>query len=71
MESKTIMRRLTFSNRDAKPKVVEIVCSTSSVPLIMEWYGAFCAGDRYFVTLDGKDVPMDMNGCPVGYPVEE
>jgi hypothetical protein len=30
---------------------------------ILEWYGAFCAGDPYTVTVNGVNVNLDMNGC--------
>lgn len=60
------LRTLVFSNADAKPRTAVIRCDQDSVPIIMSWYGAFYAGDRYTVTLDGRNVPMDQNGEPVG-----
>lgn len=30
---------------------------------ILEWYGAYCAGDPYTVTVNGAHVDLDMNGC--------
>ena len=56
------MSRLVFSNAEATPKNVCLEVSEEAVPLIMQWYGAFCAGDRYTVTLDGRNVRMDLNG---------
>ena len=56
------MARLVFSNADAKPHNVALDLSLDSVPHVMAWYGAYCAGDRYTVTLDGRNVPMDHNG---------
>jgi hypothetical protein len=60
------MVRLVFANADAKPKVVAVDVSRESVPHIMAWYGAYCAGDRYTVTMDGRNVPMGRNGEMVG-----
>ena len=57
--------RLVFSNADATPKTTVLDVSAASVPDIMAWYGAYCAGDRYTVTVDGRNVPMDQNGEPV------
>jgi hypothetical protein len=33
----------------------------------MAWYGAFYAGDRYTVTLNGRLLPIDQNGAPIGF----
>jgi hypothetical protein len=59
-----MMQTLIFNNADATPKTEVIRCDVASVRLIMEWYGGFFAGDRYTVTLDGRNVPMDNNGAP-------
>lgn len=56
--------KLVFTNADAKPRGTVIECSYASIGPIMAWYGAYFAGDRYTVTLDGRNVPMDMNGEP-------
>lgn len=60
------LRILVFSNADATPKNQRIGCDTESVGEIMAWYGAYFAGDRYTVTLDGRNVRMDQNGRVVG-----
>ena len=57
--------RLVFSNADASPKNICIVCDKSSVPHIMQWYGGFCAGDRYTVTYQGRNIRMDLYGEPL------
>lgn len=62
----TELRKLVFSNADATPKNQTISADTASVPHIMAWYGGFFAGDRYTVSLDGRNVPIDLNGAPVG-----
>jgi hypothetical protein len=54
--------RLVFSNAEATPHNVALDVSEDSVDSILSWYGAYYAGDRYTVTLDGRDVPIDMNG---------
>ena len=60
MKKKTVT--ITFTNSDASPKVVEIVCALQSCPYIASWYGAFFAGDRYNIKIDGKLVKKDHNG---------
>lgn len=55
---------LVFNNADATPRSTVIRVSADSVPHVMAWYGAYFAGDRYTVTLDGRNVRMDMNGGP-------
>lgn len=54
--------RLVFSNADATPKNIALDVAQDAVPHIMDWYGGFHAGDRYTVTVDGRNVPMDING---------
>ena len=56
--------RLVFANADATPKTTVLDVSAASVPDIMAWYGAYCSGDRYTVTVDGRNVPMDQYGEP-------
>lgn len=51
-------------NADAIPKNQTVLCDAASVPYIMAWYGAYFAGDRYTVALDGRNVAMDLNGEP-------
>lgn len=58
------LARLIFNNADAKPRSIVIECTAASVAHIMAWYGAYFAGDRYTVTLDGRNVPIDHNGEP-------
>lgn len=56
------MGRLVFSNADSSPKNIFVVCDKASVAYIMQWYGAFYAGDRYTVTYQGRNIRMDLNG---------
>ena len=56
------MVSLVFMNADATPKTVKLELDVSAVPHVMAWYGAYFAGDRYTVALDGRNVPMDHNG---------
>lgn len=60
------MTMLEFVNSDAKPKKVTIHCDMRSVPKIMAWYGAYYAGDRYTVYVDGVKVEKDQDGELVG-----
>lgn len=53
---------LVFNNADATPKSVVLRIHRDSVASVMDWYGAFYAGDRYTVTVDGRNAPMDPNG---------
>lgn len=58
------MKALVFSNADATPKNVTIHTIKECVEDIMIWYGSHFAGDRYTVTFDGRNIPMDQNGWP-------
>lgn len=55
---------LVFSNADATPKNTCIICDQQYIAQIMAWYGAYHAGDRYTVTVDGRNIRMDQNGEP-------
>lgn len=59
------MSRLIFHNPNFKPLNIVIETDHESMPLIMEWYGAFFSGDKYMVTFEGRNIPMDINGCPL------
>ena len=54
--------KLVFSNADATPKTTVLHLRRDAVPHVMAWYGAYFAGDRYTVTMDGRNVRMDQNG---------
>ena len=56
---------LVFSNADATAKNTRIICDQQSIAPIMAWYGAYHAGDRYTVALDGRNIRMDQNGEPI------
>jgi hypothetical protein len=56
------MHTLTFRNKDARPKLTTLTVSADSIEPIMAWYGAYYAGDRYKVFLDGQRVQIDQNG---------
>lgn len=56
------MVELKFTNSDATSKVAAVHTRKKDVPEIMRWYGAFYAGDRYSVHLDGEKVEKDQNG---------
>lgn len=56
------MGKLTFVNSDATPKLCEVDVDESAVPRIMDWYGAFYAGDRYSVAFEGRRIVKDHNG---------
>lgn len=53
---------LVFDNKDARPKKTLLIVDAASIAPIMAWYGAYFAGDRYKVTVNGERVKMDRNG---------
>lgn len=55
---------LVFNNAETKPRSTVLRVAADAVPHVMLWYGGFHAGDRYTVTIDGRNVPMDQNGEP-------
>ena len=57
---------LKFVNSDATPKTQCVLVDAASIPSVMQWYGAFCAGDRYAVFIDGIKVAKDQNGELIG-----
>ncbi len=59
---------LKFTNSDATPKVVTIHCDKASCGNIAAWYGAYFAGDRYNISLNGEKLMKDRNGELVGFP---
>lgn len=56
------IHELLFVNKDAKPKRTLLRVDTAAIAPIMAWYGAYYAGDRYKVSVDGSRVGMDQNG---------
>ena len=54
--------RLVFNNADATPTSSVLDVAEENVSEIMDWYGAYFAGDRYTATVDGKNIQMDING---------
>jgi hypothetical protein len=57
---------LKFVNSDATPKTQIVHVDAEALPRVMEWYGAFCAGDRYAVFIDGIKADKDQNGELIG-----
>lgn len=56
------MITLKFINQEVdEPQVIK--CDRASIPMIMEWYGAFYAGDSYEVFANGRRLEKDKNGC--------
>ena len=63
------MVKLKFTNYDTCDDesdialhTIVIECSIRSVRNILAWYGAFHAGDDYFVQMDGQTLAIDING---------
>lgn len=63
-----MIRNLTFENKDASPEESRhsFDVAAEAIPVIMQWYGGFHAGDEYTVTVDGKEVYTDRNGELLG-----
>lgn len=56
---------LRFENRTAEddgPAVVEMKINREAVRHVMDWYGAFFAGDDYTVRINGKRQRLGING---------
>jgi len=54
---------LRFTNRFlSPPDVVEMQISREAVAHVMDWYGAFFAGDDYDVRLNGRKLRLGING---------
>lgn len=58
------VKALVFSNADATPKNVTIYTTNECIENIMIWYGSHHEGDRYTVSFDGRNIPMDSWGWP-------
>jgi predicted transcriptional regulator len=52
---------LAFDNRD-NGEVISMRVERAAVRHIMDWYGAFCAGDDYDVFINGRKQAMGING---------
>jgi hypothetical protein len=59
--------KLVFHNRETKPLSITIETTRDGVPSIMYWYWCCYAGQPYTVTYDGRNVPMEACGVPVGW----
>jgi hypothetical protein len=56
---------------DPKPIVHEFKLSNQRcLNDILEWYGAFYAGDPYTVTVNGRILNLDKNGCVATTTIE-
>jgi hypothetical protein len=53
---------LHFANRDATPQVVMLRVERSAASHIMNWYGAYFAGDDYDVFINGTKQDLGING---------
>ena len=57
--------RLVFNNKDATPKSDVLDIHIDGVENVCQWYAAFYAGDIFTVTMNGRNLPLDLNGVPV------
>lgn len=61
---------LRFENRTAG-ETHTVMVTNGSVPAIMQWYGAYFAGDDYTVTYGQTPIQHDMNGEKVFDVIEQ
>ena len=54
--------KLKFVNRDATPRIEEMRVEQSAVSRIMDWYGAYYAGDDYDVYINNRLQNLGING---------
>ena len=54
---------LRFENPETMPTAIELgPLPHRDVPSIMDWYGAYYAGDDYQVFINGTQIPIGING---------
>jgi hypothetical protein len=56
--------RLVFNNAYGTPKSSVLDIHMDGVLMVCQWYAGFYAGDLYTVTLNGRNIPLDLNGEP-------
>jgi hypothetical protein len=56
--------RLIFNNAYGTPKSSVLDIHMDGVFMVCQWYASFYAGDLYTVTLNGRNIPLDLNGEP-------
>jgi hypothetical protein len=56
--------RLVFNNAYGTPKSSVLDIHMDGVFMVCQWYAGFYAGDLYTVTLNGRNIPLDLNGEP-------
>ncbi len=61
---------IMFFNYDATPREAKFLISRDGIDLVRAWYGAYYAGDRYNVFVNGKRVEKDQNGERVSPMIE-
>ena len=63
--------RLVFNNADSRPYSSVVDVGIESVAAVCEWYASHHAGDRFTLTMDGRNVPLDINGEPDGNKIPQ
>lgn len=63
--------KLKFVNRDATPRIEEMRVEQSAVSRIMDWYGAYYAGDDYDVYINNRPQNLGINGELEPVTIEE
>ncbi len=61
---------LRFENPESELHSVAVHVEREACPIIMDWYGAYCAGDNYRVFINGNHVPLGVNGELEGVTIE-
>lgn len=53
---------MRFDNPESELHSVAIQIERKDCAAVMDWYGAYCAGDDYRVYINGEEAPLGVNG---------
>ena len=70
MEDDVHIVELRFDNPESDLYSVAIQVDRAACPIIMDWYGAYCAGDDYRVFINGEEIPLGVNGELEGVTID-
>ena len=61
---------LRFDNPESELHSPTMSVERNACPAIMEWYGAYCAGDDYRVFINGEQARLGINGEIEGVTID-
>jgi hypothetical protein len=61
-DTNTEIVTMVFNNPDSHTPVHTLKVDRNSTHDIARWYGAYHGGDEYTLTIDGEEIPLDING---------